>query len=84
MIDKNVSTKDETKEIRISEIERNSNKLHKQLKVRRKKKKKKIRTKDKCSQKKERKATQTLAIVLGEIIRFCYLNPSLENVLYFQ
>ena len=70
MIDKNVSTKDETKEIRLSEMERNSNKLHMKLKVRRKKKKKKIRSKDKCSQKKERKATQTLAIVLGEIIRF--------------
>ena len=66
MIDKNVSTKDATTEIRISEMERNSNKLHMQLKVRRKKKKKKIRTKDKCSQKKERKATQTLAIVLGK------------------
>lgn len=73
MIDKNVSTKDETTEIRISEMERNANKLHMQLKVRRKKKKKKIRTKDKCSQKKERKATQTLAIVLGKT-RGLYLN----------
>ena len=73
MIDKNVSTKDETTEIRISEMERNANKLHMQLKVRRKKKKKKIRTKDKCSQKKERKATQTLAIVLGKTRGF-YLN----------
>lgn len=84
MIDKNVSTKDETKEIRLSEMEQNSNKLHMQLKVRRKKKKKKIRTKDKCSQKKERKATQTLAIVLGEIIRFWLLDPNLENRFNFQ
>ena len=38
----------------------------------RKKKKKKKRTKDKCTQKKERKATQTLAIVLGKIKRQVY------------
>ena len=38
----------------------------------RKKKKKKKRTKDKCTQKKERKATQTLAIVLGKINRQVY------------
>ena len=40
-------------------------KLYVPLRPRRKKKKKKKRTKDKCAQKKERKATQTLAIVLG-------------------
>ena len=34
--------------------------------VKSKKKKKKKKVKDKCSQKKERKATQTLAIVLGK------------------
>ena len=62
MIDKNVSTREEA---RLSEMKRNSNEIHLQLQVRRKKRKKKIRTKDKCAQKKERKATQTLAIVLG-------------------
>ena len=82
MIDKNVSTKDGTSEIRISEMERNSNKLHMQLKVRRKKKKKKIRTKDKCSQKKERKATQTLAIVLGKNKALIFKSNFAQNIIF--
>ena len=41
------------------------------VKLRKKKKKKK--KKDKCSQTKERKATKTLAIVLGRYMKICVL-----------
>ena len=57
-LDKNMSTKDESEVKLLS----NSNRCIVRSKKRRKKKKK---TKDKITQKKERKATQTLAIVLG-------------------
>ena len=64
MVDKIVSTRDDTEQNTEHDIK---SKTYLQLvRDKKKRKKKKKRTKDKCSQKKERKATQTLAIVLGE------------------
>ena len=64
MVDKKVSTKDNVQQVDVPPTR--PSKLDIPLvKSTKKKKKKKKRTKDKCAQKKERKATQTLAIVLG-------------------
>ena len=65
MIDKNVSTREDPSEE--DNVERQSKIYMHLVRVRKKRKKKKKRTKDKCNQTKERKATQTLAIVLGEV-----------------
>ena len=64
MVDKIVSTRDEIEQQPQSDIK--SRTYLQLVRDKKKGKKKKKRTKDKCSQKKERKATQTLAIVLGE------------------
>ena len=64
MVDKTVSTRDDHDEQHNCEMK---SKTYLQLvRDKKKRKKRKQRTKDKCSQTKERKATQTLAIVLGE------------------
>ena len=64
MVDKIVSTRDEIEQQPEPDIK--SRTYLQLVRDKKKGKKKKKRTKDKCSQKKERKATQTLAIVLGE------------------
>ena len=72
MVDKTVSTRDDHDEQHNCDLK---SKTYLQLvRDKKKRKKRKQRTKDKCSQTKERKATQTLAIVLGENFYRIYIN----------
>ena len=73
MVDKTVSTRDDHDQQHNCEM-KSSTYLQLVRDKKKKKKKKKLRTKDKCSQTKERKATQTLAIVLGENFYTIYIN----------
>ena len=81
MVDKIVSTRDDTEQQAEAHVK---SKTYLQLvRDKKKRKKKKKRTKDKCSQKKERKATQTLAIVLGgNFHRFIALTQQISNKAY--
>ena len=74
MVDKTVSTRDDHDQQH--NCERKSKTYLQLVRDKKKRKKRKQRTKDKCSQTKERKATQTLAIVLGENFYTTYISIS--------